>query len=237
MRLCDCTTAEAAAYLQNGPGGLIVPVGTCEQHGDHLPLGNDTLMVEHMAGILSDKTGLLIAPTLSYGVNLPLDETLAGTASLTEDILHQQVRSLLAWWRVQGFRYFILLTCHGDPFHLRALEDLGADVTYIEPEGEVELSDILDRQTCIRHACEGETSLALYLYPEKVRLDRIREHDVPFEDFRPYLFHEVPGQPQGYVGCLGYPSAATVQKGRLILERMVDYMMAQYEGFLATLPQ
>ena len=188
-------------------------------------------MVERLAEELSARTGLLLAPTLSYGVNLLLDRSMAGTASLTQALLHGQLEALLSWWRVQGFSHFVLLTCHGDPFHLMALDGLGADTLVVEPEGELELDGVLDTQACIRHACEGETSLALHLFPERVHLSWVQTHDIPYEDFRPYLFHEIPGQPEGYVGSLGHPEAATAQKGAVIWARMVERLSARYRAF------
>ena len=50
---------------------LIVPVGTTEQHGPHLPLGCDTIIVEHLADDLSAEFGILRAPTVEYGVHAP----------------------------------------------------------------------------------------------------------------------------------------------------------------------
>ena len=50
---------------------LIVPVGTTEQHGPHLPLGCDTIIVERLADDLSAEFGILRAPTVEYGVHAP----------------------------------------------------------------------------------------------------------------------------------------------------------------------
>ena len=49
MKLQDCTLGQVQDYLKEGPGGLIIPIGTCEQHGYHLPLGADTLVAERLA--------------------------------------------------------------------------------------------------------------------------------------------------------------------------------------------
>ena len=59
-------------------GRLIVPVGTCEQHGRHLPLGADTLIVEHLSDDLSAEFGILRAPTIEYGVNVDHRARLSG---------------------------------------------------------------------------------------------------------------------------------------------------------------
>jgi len=69
MLLADMTYIEVERYLENN-NGIIIPIGTCEQHGAHLPLNNDILGVEYFAKVMSEKTGLLVAPTVNYGVNL-----------------------------------------------------------------------------------------------------------------------------------------------------------------------
>jgi len=101
--------------------------------------------------------------------------------------------------------------------------------------GEIDYTDILEKQDTIRHSCEAETSVGLYLYPEKVRMDQIKECDIPFEQFREYLFHENTNQPENYVGCLGFPSYATREKGKEIVKRMVDQMMTDYHEIIEKL--
>lgn len=226
MKIADMTFAEVKEHLKTS-GTLIVPVGTCEQHGYHLPLSNDILAAEYFADVLAEKIGGLVAPTINYGVNLPCDRLLTGTATLTAELLRGVVLSITSWWRSQGFRRFVLLTFHGDPFHLEALSGIADDIFLIEP-CEIEYTDVLEKQSTMRHACEAETSVALYLYPQKVKMHCVKEHDIPYLSFEDYLFHRNEAQPDGYVGNLGFPSAATAQKGRLLVERMTEKMMADY---------
>lgn len=61
-----------------------------------------------------------------------------------------------------------------------------------------------------------------------MRKDRIREHDVPYPQFEPYLYHRIEGQPEGYVGSLGFPSAATAEKGKILVERMMEKTLGDY---------
>ena len=72
----------------------------------------------------------------------------------------------------------------------------------------------------------------LYVYPEKVKMESVREHDIPFDDFRKYLFHEDSNLPEGYVGSLGYPSFASKDKGSRIIKRMIDRMISECHDFL-----
>ena len=65
--------ATSRALIERDPR-LIIPVGTCEQHGPHLPLGCDTIIVERLSRDLSAEFGVLLAPTVEYGVNVETEQ-------------------------------------------------------------------------------------------------------------------------------------------------------------------
>jgi len=231
MLIADMTWHEVEKYISEVNDNLIIPVGTCEQHGYHLPLGNDIFIAEYMANILSDKTNALVAPAINYGVNLPCDIHLTGTTTIKPETLRDIIVSITDWWRQKGFKHFLMLTYHGDPFHIQAMEKISDDIKLYDIS-DIDYTDILEKQSSIRHACEAETSAALALYPEKVKMDQVREHDIQFDDFKKYLFHEESSLPEGYVGNLGYPSCATRDKGRKIINRMIDRMVNECSDFL-----
>lgn len=120
-RLKEMRPAEVAATLAADPR-LIVPIGTCEQHGPHLPLGADTLVVERLADDLSAEFAVLRAPTVEYGVNSAAERVFAGNASLRRKTLHRMLNELVDAWEAGGVREFILLTAHENDPHLEALE-------------------------------------------------------------------------------------------------------------------
>src|SRR4051812_42134091 len=64
---------EIARILERDPR-LIIPVGTCEQHGPHLPLGSDTMIVDRLSCDLSSEFDVLLAPTVEYGVNVQTEK-------------------------------------------------------------------------------------------------------------------------------------------------------------------
>src|SRR4029078_678073 len=119
-RLKDLRPEEAAAIVERDPR-LIVPVGTCEQHGPHLPLGTATIIVEYLADDLSAEFGVLRAPTLEYGVNVDSDRGFAGNASFRHKTLHRALNDLLDSGESTSIREFILLTAHEHDPHLEAL--------------------------------------------------------------------------------------------------------------------
>src|SRR2546422_11043626 len=103
---------EVRAALERDPR-LLVPIGTCEQHGPHLPLGCDTIIVERMADDLSAEYGVLRAPTVEYGVNVDTGRGFTGNASLRKKTLHRMLNDLIDSWEATGVREFILLTAQG----------------------------------------------------------------------------------------------------------------------------
>lgn len=103
-----------------------------------------------------------------------------------------------------------------------------SDDVYLIELYEIDYSGILEKQTTMRHSCEAETSIALYLYPEKVRTSLIEEQDIVYEDYREYLFHEKCEKPDGYIGCLGYPKSATKEKGKILVEKIIERTIKEY---------
>jgi creatinine amidohydrolase len=221
MRLADLTWEEVSAYLKE-KDGLIIPIGMCEQHSKHLPLNTDTLVAEYICNYLSEKTKMLVAPTFSYGVGLPCDRFYSGTSNIQYEDLKNSILSLINWWKLQGFKNFFLISAHGDPFHLKALRETGYDRVFVLELYDINLNAILEKQKTAKHAGEAETSVMLYLFPGKVRKEKIEDFETPFEEFKDYLNHlrnePIPNSP----GCQGYPAFATKEKGRKIVEIMKE---------------
>ena len=96
-RIKDMRPGEIAETLARD-GRLIVPVGTCEQHGRHMPLGCDSLIVEHLADDLSAEFGILRAPTIEFGVNVATERGFPGNGSVRKKTLHRMLNDLLDTW-------------------------------------------------------------------------------------------------------------------------------------------
>ena len=222
--LADLTWEEVSIYLGE-KNSLIIPIGMCEQHGTHLPLNTDTLCTEYIAKYLSQTTAILIAPTFPYGIGLPCDKFFAGTSNIEYEDLNHTISSLLSWWKLQGFQKFFIISAHGDPIHLRALKEIKQDGVFVLEVFDINLEGILEKQQTAQHAGEAETSVMLYLFPEKVRTTKIEDFETHYEEFRDYLYHvkqdPIPDSP----GCQGYPSYATKEKGEQIVRLMKDHAL------------
>src|SRR5690606_1641387 len=123
LSLDEMSWVDVAAHLARD-SRLIVPVGAMEQHGPHLPLGSNALIVRRLAADLSREFGVLRAPTFQYGVNVRAGRRFAGTASLTAKTLHRALNELLGSWEDHGVTEFIVLTAHRHTPHLDALATL-----------------------------------------------------------------------------------------------------------------
>jgi creatinine amidohydrolase len=219
-RLKEMLPGEIAELLARDKR-LLLPVGTCEQHGPHLPPGCDTIIAETLADDLSATYGILRAPTVEYGVNVATEDGLPGNAALRKKTLHRMLNDLLNQWEIAGIREFILLTAHAHDPHQEAL------ATVITAEARVRvvdlfavpLGDLLEGQREPMHADEVDTSLLLYLAPQLVRLELAQDYMLSREELRRYRrgWLRVPRQSSG---SIGRPCLASAEKGARIYERI-----------------
>jgi creatinine amidohydrolase len=220
-RLRELAPSEVAAALASDPR-IIVPVGSLEQHGAHLPVGCDTIIVERLADDLSASFGVLRAPTVEYGVNPPSDRVVPGIAAVRKKTLHRLLNDLVAAWELSGVDEFVLLTAHAYDPHQEALATViagRARVRVVDVFG-VQVGDLLDGQTEAMHGDEVDTSLLLHLAPELVRMEAAQDYMVSRESLRRFRrgWSTVPADS---AGSIGRPRLATAEKGRLLYERIL----------------
>ena len=217
----DSLTWPEVGRILAADARLIFPVGALEQHGPHLPLGTNTFIAERLAGDLSQDLGILLAPTLPYGVTLHGRGRFAGTATLRRKTLHKAVNELLASWEDHGVSEIIVLTAYRYEPHLDALlmALTATSTTTVIDLYAIDVSDLLEGQAEAEHGGELETSLMLHLDPGRVRVDQIADFVPEERDARKYIRGRVPTPPSGSQGSVGRPSRATAEKGLRIYER------------------
>jgi creatinine amidohydrolase len=171
-RLKEMTPVAVRDRLQ-ARSTLIVPVGTTEQHGPHLPLGCDTMIVERLADDLSSASGIPRAPAVEYGVQPPT-HPLPGGAALRRKTLHRVMNELIeAWEEGAGVREFVILTAQANDAHLEALSTIrtgAASVILLDVFG-LDFGSLLSSPEPLAHGGELDTSLILYLAPELVTVE------------------------------------------------------------------
>ncbi len=222
-RLLKYTAPGAVAEILARDPRLIIPVGTCEQHGPHLPLGCATIIAERLADDLSATYGVLRAPTIEYGVNVESAREAVGNSSIRRKTLHRLLNDLLASWEGSGFREFILITAHDHDPHQDALSTVStreARVRVVDLYA-IRLDDLLEGQAEHMHGDEADTSLMLYLAPELVRIEWAQDFMMNREQLRRYRrgYLRVPKES---AGSIGRPSLGTAEKGRAMYERILQ---------------
>jgi len=196
---------------------ILIPMGSCEQHGAHLPVGMDYIYPEWVARLAAEKADILYTPTVWMGYSPQhlrgVGEGM-GTITIRPEtlgaILYDVSRSLVH----QGFSRLIFVNGHGsnakiiDPILRRIRDSTGALVAFYKPYAERYigmLADILENppeDTPGWHASEFETSLMMAMHPELVRMDRAVHTRAGRPAWLPESFVKLDGAPdvefQGY---------------------------------------
>jgi len=222
---------------------VLIPVGQTEQHGHHLPLSTDTLIIEAIANATAAHAPeeALALPVMPYGVSTHRP-SFAGTFNAGgrafEDFYGAVVDAIIA----QGYRHLYLMSGHGGNCsflttvvkyagerHRRAF--IATAWLYLSgPAGIASLEQHRrSRIGGMGHACELETSILMHLRPDLVHMDRV----VPETDFvtTPAYYMDwieggalvanPPWDDDTRTGAYGDGSLATVENGRLWLEAAI----------------
>jgi creatinine amidohydrolase len=190
-RLAELTWPEVRDRAAGG-AAVVVPVGSTEQHGHHLPLCTDVVLPEQLALAVAESLDVLVAPAIGYGYrSRPLSgggEGFPGTISVSGRTLMSVVEDVLLGLVRSGFTRIAVLNWHYENSnfvyeaawlaHERACSD-ALRVMVIEAAFS-ELSDeVMDTLFGgefpgwdVEHAAVLETSLMLHLRPDLVRFDR-----------------------------------------------------------------
>lgn len=208
----------------------IVPIGSTEQHGPHLPVMVDSRLVAEVAHRAAPLTtgGARVLVTPVLWVSLAEHHMVfPGTLTLDFDTFRAVLKCIVASLSRQGFRRILLLNGHGG--NIAALSIIVDSLsqasnvclmsaTYWNVAAE-EFGHILDGQKNLLHACEAETSMMMVLEPELVDDVAASKVLAPCGGFgevrgahRARNMAEI--SPNGVVGS---PHLATLQKGEALL--------------------
>lgn len=248
--LLDMTSAAMKRWLEK-TDMILLPAGSCEQHGSHLPLGTDAYQALLLACSIAEKADLPIAPVIWAGL-APYHMAMPGTITLRYEtytnLAYDVCRSLIH----HGFNKIIVCLNHrgnaAPMSHVarKVRYDTGALVVLFRGEGIGQkaaqgLFHIPDDEKAqkVRHGGETETSRILYWNSALVDFDLAKAHkmDTPqeFPEKLKALSHEYVGfgeasfeLPMDFnevssIGTLGDPLQATAEKGRVLAETVADY--------------
>jgi creatinine amidohydrolase len=226
MTLLADQTWRDAQRLGEGASLLLVPLGSTEQHGMHLPLSTDTDIANAIAARAADVLpSAVVAPALPYGSSGE-HAGFAGTLSIgqeaVESVVIELVRSASA-----TFDWTVFVSAHGGN-----LEPLRRACELLESEGHAVLL-WWPRWSGDAHAGRTETSVMLAIEPDTVELQRaVPGNSTPIEllidDLRK---HGV--RPVSPTGVLGDPTGASACEGARLLEAAVDDLTRTVTAWIA----
>ncbi|MGD8477239.1 MAG: creatininase family protein [Burkholderiales bacterium] len=233
MYLSEMTWLQARRALTANTLVLIPLGAAAKEHGPHLRLDNDRVLAEYLAARIANRTGVVVAPTLTYHF-YPAFTAYAGSTTLrletARDMTVEVVSSLAAF----GPRRFYVLNTGVST--VQALEPAAAqlasqgilmDFTRIERIGN-DMAMRVQQQTGGTHADEIETSMMLYIDQKRVDMSKAARD---FNPGRGALNPNANG-PGIYspTGIYGDATLANEDKGRLIVEAMVAELLGAIEA-------
>lgn len=218
---------------------VTIPTGSLEQHGPHLPLFTDSILVTAIAEAVehSIPDKVVLTPTLWLGASghhLAFDGSLSASTGAYMHALTDVIDSMCK----HGFRKFFVLNGHGgntelNGITLRSVKEKSPSLMvghqgYFQFIPESVMQDVMEGPwKNIRHACEAEASLMLHVCPELVKLDKLRDdglEPVPSVTGMIHHFDEMTEE-----GSLGYATFAKPEKGKVLFEAAVAGVVTNLE--------
>lgn len=201
---------------------VLLPLGSAEQHGPHLPLHTDTAIAVAVARGAAHRLGAFVAPPLYYGSSGE-HQSFPGTMSIGTDALKMMMIELvrsLSHWAGQ----VVIVNAHGGN-----VQALAAAVRQMRYEKHDVAWTACATENVDAHAGYTETSLMLHLEPDNVNLARAEAgNTAPIGELLPQII-------RGGVaavspnGVLGDPAGATAEEGARVLAEMIDDVTARIE--------
>jgi creatinine amidohydrolase len=214
------TTATSRDEANRRAQVAVLPIGSFEQHGDHLPLITDTIVACAIAREIAEAYDLFLLPPITISCSHE-HAAWAGTVSISAATLYNVIADIRDSLRQSGINDLVLVNGHGGNYVLKnivqeasvegphmALFPGSTDWARARDEAGMATSDHDDM-----HAGELETSILLNVAPDVARTDASADWGA---SARPYLL--TLGM-SGYTstGVIGSPSLASAEKGKAVL--------------------
>ncbi|WP_066378919.1 creatininase family protein [Anabaena sp. CA = ATCC 33047] len=247
MLLHLTTWQEVEEYLQTSPG-IILPIGSTEQHGPTGLIGTDAICAEAIARGVGEETKAIVAPTINVGMALH-HTAFPGTISLRPSTLIQVIRDYITSLTKVGFTKFYFINGHGGNIatlkaafsetyaHLEDLQIANAAkvkchiANWFMCSSVYKLAKELYSEQEGSHATPSEVALTQYIYPEAIKQAPLSPevasgHRIySAADFRAHY-------PDGRMGS--NPALATPEHGKQFYQLAVKELSNGYLEFLNT---
>ena len=243
MQLGLSTWAEVERYLAESDG-IIIPIGSTEQHGPNGLIGTDAICAEAVAHGIGDQTGAVVAPVLAFGM-AQHHMGFPGTVTLRASTLILVLRDVVTSLAAHGFRRFYFVNGHGGNIAIAhsAFAEIYAQSSLSGEAGELRctlrnwwlrpaVTEIVaelygDREG--HHATPSEVALTQHLHPahiKRVEMDPAPPADLDFADavdFRRRF-------PDGRIGS--HPALARPEHGQRLLAAVTADLAEDFQTFV-----
>ena len=230
MKDAELYNINGHKYLEGKFDKVILPIGSTERHGDHLPMGTDSMVAYELSKLIAGEVdNLLVLPPINYGVSehyasfpLTLNIQADTMAKMIEDILESLIKH-----KIEKIIIF-----NGHDGNIAPIEIASRNMKVLYPEVKIAVQNawwvtagkLLPPGTFevwngLGHAGEGETSMVLALHPELVEMKYAKGRvpkDLPENMEIKWLFSELTSN-----GATGDPTRGTEKKGKMMKEVLV----------------
>ena len=236
MYIADETWPELDGYFEEESLAL-VPLGSTEQHGPHLPLATDHLIAEGLAHEAADRAGFLCTPTINVGVS-PHHRQFSGTMWVDAPVFRDYVESFTRNLAYHGIDRVVFVNAHGGNVqHLREVgrrlrdEEVLYAIEWMWDQSIPELVDDLFERNG-PHGGPKETAMIMHLAEELVRTDSLEDaRDDGWADFesereRTYgarTYYDAIENSDN--GVFGDQTGATPEKGEQLFEAATEQLV------------
>lgn len=236
---------EARELFEASKGVAILPVGSIEQHGYHLPVGTDSYVAITLAEAAAQETNAVVVPPVWFGWS-PHHMVLPGTISISPEVLMGLVYDIAASLKHHGLTKLIMINGHRIVNIIwmqmaaeKIQRELGMTVKIFDPA--YMSKDIVKELGfgAVGHAEEVETSHMMYKYPELVHIEKAVDNPIKEQELYsvdPAFVHDTLCYvPSSYEhaeknakiagGVSGEPTKADVEKGKVYHEHLVKNLI------------
>ena len=209
---------------------VILPVGSVERHGDHLPIGTDTMVAYELSKLIAEQVDkLLVLPPITYGTSEHYN-SFSPTIGIGAETLISLLKDILEGVIQHGFKKIIIFNGHDG--NIAPIEIAARHIKVLHPEvviasqnawwitaGKLLPEDTFEVWNGLGHGGEGETSMVLALHPELVEMEYAKGRvpkDLSDDMDIKWLFKELTS-----TGASGDPTKGTKEKGEKMKEVLV----------------
>jgi creatinine amidohydrolase/Fe(II)-dependent formamide hydrolase-like protein len=239
-------SSEEVDRISSEEALILIPIGSIEQHGHHLPIATDSIISQEVTRLIAERINnefhVLVFPQIPFGKSTE-HTSRPGTVSLEIKVLTNLLHNICKDLVKNNFKKIVFINGHGGNTNLlnsilrEIREETGAFVSSIYLYSETFLKESLDRfkleELDVFHACTLETSFMMVLKPELVHMEKTsKEKPHKFTEESGYKYLKLAGS-KGIEfswliddvsdsGVIGDPTKASVELGQEVLESLVE---------------